>query len=542
MKPESGSTVSTWTDTADVPMFGTLDSDAQADVCIIGAGIAGLTTAYLLTKKGMSVVVIDDGPIGGGETQRTTAHLSNVIDDRFQTIKKEHSTEWAKLAYESHSAAIDKIEENIRELNIDCEFSRLPGFLFAGKQRHRSELEKEFAVCKEIGFEGVEMLETVPLPFFPEPRVAIKFPNQGQFHVLKYLSGIARGVLRNGGSIYSGVHADQIKDGEIVSVRTRSGSTIKAKYVVVATNSPVSDWVKIHTKQAAYRTYVIAGKIPAGSFEKGLYWDTLEPYHYIRCQTIEGDSENELLIIGGEDHRTGEDKNPEQHHRKLEEWAKEFFPMMKSVDYRWSGQVLETLDGLAFIGRDPAHGKNVFIATGDSGMGMTHGTISGMLLTDLITGVDNPWAKIYNPSRIPVMAAGEYLSENLNTAVQYSGWLKPSEARSISEIECGEGAIMRHEGQIVAAYRDKQCDKVSQCSAVCKHLGAIVQWNPLEKSWDCPAHGSRYKGTGEVINGPANSDLDKIADDKRIKEDHEVERAELPPSPPGDSGIQPPKS
>lgn len=544
MKPESGNTHSAWTATADVPDFPPLDSDMQADVCVIGAGIAGLTTAYLLTKAGKSVVVIDDGPICGGETQRTTAHLSNVLDDRFFEIEKEYSTERAKLAFESHSAAIKLIESNVTEEKIDCDFTRLDGYLFAGESglmsHHEHILDKELKTARKIGFTDAEMLDTVPLKFFPEPRKCIRFPMQGQFHVLKYLKAIAKSILRGGGQIFTRAHASEIKDGDIVRVKTTSGYTISAKALVVATNSPISDWVKVHTKQAAYRTYVIAGKVPIGVVPKGLYWDTEHSYHYIRTTPIDGDSQNELLIIGGEDHRTGQEPHPEDCFKKLEEWSKKMFPVMKSIDYRWSGQVMETSDGLAFIGRDPAHGKNVFIATGDSGMGMTHGSIAGMLLTDLILGNQNPWVELYDPSRKMFSTATEYIAENANTAWQYTDYIKPADVKAISDIECGEGAVMHHEGEHIAVHRSSDCERTVQCSAVCPHLKGIVSWNSVEKSWDCPAHGSRFKGTGEVINGPANSNLAAIPEEKRVHED--METTDLPLMPPGDSGIQPPSS
>jgi glycine/D-amino acid oxidase-like deaminating enzyme/nitrite reductase/ring-hydroxylating ferredoxin subunit len=540
MKPESGSTVSAWIDGVEMPQFGKLDADVTCDVCVVGAGIAGLTTAYLLTQAGKKVVVIDDGPICGGETQRTTAHLSNVIDDRYSTLKSEHGLEKAKLAFESHSAAIELIDKIASEENIDCDFQRLDGYLFRGeKKSHNRMLRKEFDTCNEVGFEGIELLDTVPLDFFPEPRMAIRFPMQGQFHVLKYLSGVARAIVREDGQIYSGTHMTDVVDGEPAKVKVEGGFTITAQKVVIATNSPVTDWVKVHTKQAAYRTYVVAGKVPVGSIPTGLYWDTEDPYHYIRCQPIEGNDSYELLIIGGEDHRTGEEKDTEGCFDALTEWARHMFPMMTSIDYHWSGQVLETIDGLAFIGKDPAHSKNVYIATGDSGMGMTHGTIAGILLSDLIMGVENPWSEIYSPSRIPVKAALEYVYENVNTAMQYARYAQFAEAERVDEIEQGEGAIMKRHGKPYAVYCDDRTGAVSQCSAVCPHLGGEVQWNHTEKSWDCPAHGSRFKGTGEVINGPANKGLSKIADDQRIRDDDQTDLT-WPETPAGDSGLQPP--
>lgn len=277
--------------------------------------------------------------------------------------------------------------------------------------------------------------------------------------------------------------------------------------------------------------------MPVGTVPKGLYWDTEDPYHYIRTTLIDGDAEHELLVIGGEDHRTGQKEHPEESFASLEQWSRQMFPVISDFTYRWSGQIMETIDGLAFIGHDPGHGKNVFVATGDSGMGMTHGTIAGMLISDLIVGNENPWTELYNPSRKPVAAALEYIAENANTGWQYTDYLRPADIKSSADIPCGEGAVIRNGAEIIAVYQD-QCGKTIQCGAKCPHLGGIVRWNSVEKSWDCPAHGSRFTATGKVINGPANSNLRPLPEGTGA--DQEIKTTELPPMPPGDSGIEPP--
>jgi Rieske Fe-S protein len=269
--------------------------------------------------------------------------------------------------------------------------------------------------------------------------------------------------------------------------------------VVVATNSPFVDIVSIHTKQHAYRTYAIAaGLSNEAAVPPGLYWDTLDPYHYVRRY-------GETLIVGGEDHKTGQEENPEKLFRRLERWARQRFPIT-AVQQRWSGQILETLDGLAHIGLDPGGMKNVYVATGDSGMGMTHGTIAGMLLTDLIQGRDNAWAQIYEPSRKPVRAVAEYVKENVNMAKQYTGWVTAGDVDSVEDIPRDSGGILRDGVRKIAVYRDA-AGIVHQTSAVCTHLGCIVNWNSAEKTWDCPCHGSRFDKLGKVLSGPAEKDL-----------------------------------
>jgi Rieske Fe-S protein len=259
-------------------------------------------------------------------------------------------------------------------------------------------------------------------------------------------------------------------------------------------------------------TYVVGARVPKGSVTDALYWDTLKAYHYVRLQAIAkdddpiGHEEHDLLIIGGEDHKSGQAHDTEDRHARLESWARARFPMMEDIEFTWGGQCMETIDGLAFIGRNPLDAENVFIATGDSGMGITHGTIAGILLTDLILGRRNSWATLYDPSRKTLRAAGNYAKEAINMAGQYLDWLTPGEVKSIREVEPGCGAVLRRGLSKVAVYRDEE-GRAHELSAVCPHLGCIVHWNHAESSWDCPCHGSRFDKLGKVINGPANIDL-----------------------------------
>ncbi|HTD87793.1 MAG TPA: FAD-dependent oxidoreductase, partial [Candidatus Binatia bacterium] len=255
------------------------------------------------------------------------------------------------------------------------------------------------------------------------------------------------------------------------------------------------------------RTYVIAAPVPPGSVTKALYWDTPDPYHYVRLQSSA--KGHQLLIVGGEDHKTGQAADGEERFQRLEEWARERFPV-EQTQFRWSGQVMEPVDSLAFIGRNPGDSENVFIATGDSGNGMTHGTIAGILLTDLICGRENPWSGLYDPSRKPAKALGEYARENLNVAGQYRDYLTPGDKKEPEVPPAPDsGVIVRRGLKKVAVYHDEN-GGAHECSAVCPHMGCIVAWNPVEKSWDCPCHGSRFDRFGKVVNGPANSDLETL--------------------------------
>lgn len=502
-------TKSIWMERGEISSPAALSKNVITDVCVVGAGIAGMTTAYLLLREGKSIVILDDGPIGGGQTERTTAHLSNAIDDRYFNIEKWHGLEGMRMAADSHTAAIDLIETIAIEEKIDCDFERLDGYLFPSADGSHAELQQELLAAQRAGLSQTELIHNCPLPANGDIP-CLRFPRQGQFHPMKYLSGLKQAIQRMGGLIFTKSRVEKVDSGPPAVVRTYLGTSVTAHSVVVATNSPFNDFVTIHTKQAAYISYVLGFEVAKGSVKKALYWDTENPYHYVRLQALsERDSNSELLIVGGEDHKTGQANDAEDRYGRIEAWTRKHFPSSGRILYRWSGQVLETIDGLAFIGRNPLDGPNVYIATGDSGQGMTHGTIAGILLTDLILERQNPWSTLYDPSRKTLRAAGRYVQENLNVAAQYGSWLTSGNVDSTQSIDPGQGAIIRSGLSKVAAYRDEQ-GMLHQCSAVCPHLGCIVEWNRNESTWDCPCHGSRFDKKGHLLCGPANSDLESI--------------------------------
>jgi glycine/D-amino acid oxidase-like deaminating enzyme/nitrite reductase/ring-hydroxylating ferredoxin subunit len=498
--------------TSDVPELPRVTQDMRTNVCIVGAGIAGMSVAYHLARAGRAVIVIDDGSVGGGETGRTTAHLTAALDDRYSEIEKIHGQDGARIAAASHSAAIDSIEAVASQEDIDCDFERVDGFLFLAGEGTRDDLERELDAAHRAGLHNVELVERVPLEFW-DSGPALRFPRQAQFHPLKYLAGITRALLRDGGQIFSGTHADRIIDGEPCRITTSDGHIILADSVVVATKSPVNDWVILHTKQSAYRTYVIGARVPRGSITRALYWDTADPYHYVRLQEVDSRVDSagleDILIVGGEDHKTGQEDDADARFARLESWMRERFPMARSVDFRWSGQVMEPVDYMAFIGKNPGTDEHTYVVTGDSGNGMTHGTIAGLLLSDLILGKKNEWESLYDPSRKKLRSAGDFLKENLNVAAQYKDWATGGDVGSFDDIEPGTGAVIRRGAKKVAVYKD-QHGTIHQRSAICTHLYCIVDWNSMEKTWDCPCHGSRFDPYGKVINGPAITPLPAV--------------------------------
>lgn len=504
----SGESRSYWIDSVTPLEFETVNSNIETDVLIVGGGIAGITTAYCLLKAGRKVVLVEDGYIGSGESGRTTAHLTCALDDRYYHLENIFGEEGSRLAAESHATAVDFIEFTVRELAIDCNFKRVDGFLFLHSSDKKETLEKELKASRKAGL-NTKWIDHVP-GISLETGPCICFPDQGQFHIMKYLHAVAKAIVKLGGKIYTRSRATDINE----TGAACNGFTIKALYTVVATNSPVNDLFAMHTKQFPFRTYVIGATIQKGMLQPSLWWDTgnLEskwytaPYHYVRTQEYNEDFD--LLIAGGEDHKTGQADDEgipeEERYKNLISWTSKRFPI-KDVVYKWSGQVLEPLDYLAYIGQNPGN-DNVYIITGDSGNGMTHGTIGGMLIADLIQGRENPWKKIYSPKRLPLKVPGKYLKEMAAMAAQYGDYISKADIKEVDELTAGEGAILSKGMKRYAVYKDGN-NAVNVFSAVCPHLGCILQWNGEEKSFDCPCHGSRFTKEGDVVNGPAGEGL-----------------------------------
>jgi glycine/D-amino acid oxidase-like deaminating enzyme/nitrite reductase/ring-hydroxylating ferredoxin subunit len=510
----SGENISYWIDTAERLEFNAVKEDIDTEVLIIGAGLAGLSVAYALVKEGRDVSVLEDGYIGSGESGRTTAHLTCALDDRYSKIEHVYGEEGMKLVAKSHMAAIDFIEKAVKEHNIDCGFKRVNGYLFLHPSDKRETLEKEFEACKRAGLDVSWLDKTPGINVKSE---CICFHNQGQFHILKYLNGLAQVVKTLGGKIYCNSKARHVNE----KGAECNGCKITARNIVVATNSPVNDFVTMHTKQFPYRTYVIGAKIPRG-LTAALWWDSGDqdskwytaPYHYVRVD--EYDDEYDLLISGGEDHITGQADDEgipeEERFTKLVTWTKEKFPTMTGIVYKWSGQVLEPLDYMAYIGRNPGN-DNVYIVTGDSGNGMTHATIAAVLIPDLIAGRENKWEKIYSPKRLPLKLPGKYLKEMASMMVQYADWLHKGDIENLDDLRSGEGGVFSIGLKHYVAYKNGN-GELKVFSAVCPHMGCVLHWNKEEKSFDCPCHGSRFSKEGIVINGPATADLQQV----RIKD------------------------
>lgn len=482
-----------------------LAADLRVDVCVVGAGIAGLSTAYMLCRAGRRVAVVETGPdIAMGETGRSTAHLTSAVDDRFVTLERLFGPDGARMVADSHAAAIDAIARIVAEEGLDCGFQRLDGYLF-NPPGGGIDLATELEAARRAGL-AADMVARAPLARY-DTGPAIRYANQARMDPLAYARGLAAALRNRGGQIFTGTHVTSVEGGHPARVSAAHGWHVLADAVVVATNVPVNDRVALHAKMAPHRTYVLAAPCPAQDAADALYWDTADPYHYVRF--ARGGDGGALLVVGGEDHRVGHPAHGDERWGRLEAWARDRFPGLGEVCRRWSGQIMEPADRIAFIGRNPMDEDNVFVVAGDSGNGITHGTIAGLLLSDLVLGRDNRWAALYDPSRVTLKAVSGYADTNLHVAEHYAEWLTGGDVETVRDIAPGSGAVLRSGLSKLAVYRD-EAGTVHRRSAVCPHLKCIVAWNDAEKTWDCACHGSRFDRFGRVVNGPANESLPTV--------------------------------
>jgi glycine/D-amino acid oxidase-like deaminating enzyme/nitrite reductase/ring-hydroxylating ferredoxin subunit len=493
-----------WFPTAKIQRFPALKHDAEVDVLVVGAGLTGVTTAYLLKQAGLRVALIERERIAMVDTGHTTAHLTCVTDLRLHELVKNFGRDHAQALWDAGTAAIDQIEKLIATEEIDCEFTRVPGYLHAprngGTRDERAGLREDANLANEFGFDAT-YLESVPHMATP----GIRFADQAKFHPRKYLAGLVAALPSEDSHVFE---ESEVSEFDAKESRAKvNGHWISYRRLVLATHNPlmgeagVASATLFQTKLALYTSYVLGAKIPRNSIPIASYWDTNDPYQYLR---IDRHQDFDYAIFGGEDHKTGQVPNTEMCFHRLEEALLEILPAAK-IDHRWSGQVIETTDGMPFIGEN-AEGQ--FIGTGFSGNGMTFGTVTAMMARDWAMGAANPWTDLFDVDRKKIKGgAWDYLVENKD----YPYYLMKSrfaapEGESVRAVKSGEGKIIKLKGKKVAVYRDAK-GEVKKLSAVCTHMGCIVRWNQAESTWDCPCHGSRFKPEGEVISGPAEAPL-----------------------------------
>jgi glycine/D-amino acid oxidase-like deaminating enzyme/nitrite reductase/ring-hydroxylating ferredoxin subunit len=492
-------TESIWNATHQLRRFAPLTRGGNADVAIVGGGISGLTAAVVLARAGRSVVVLEKDTIGGGETGHTTSHLTEAVDGRYRELARTFGDEAAMLVARSSREAIDWIEALGKQTGVDTGFSRVPGILYTENREDIDQLADELNAAGRAGC-AVTWVDSVPVPF--STHGGVRWEAQAQVHATAYLEALLHEAQSHGVRFHDRTRVTGIHDGEPCRIETEHGE-VEARHVFVAANVPINNRVFLHTKIAAYRSYAIAAEAPPG-LQGALLWDTASPYHYTRTQTIGGTS---YVIIGGEDHRTGADDETERRYQAIGDYARDRFGVT-AVKFRWSGQIIEPVDGLPYIGLNTG-AAHVFVATGYSGNGMTFGTLAGLIVGDLIVGRPNPYADLYAATRVTVGAAADYVQENAPFPAHLLADRLTShdvDERPVGSLKNGEGAVFAGKGGKVAVCRDRQ-GSLHAVSAVCTHLACDVAWNGAEQTWDCPCHGSRFSPEGKVINGPAVTDL-----------------------------------
>ncbi len=496
-----------WLETATIRTFARLAKDITVDVLVVGGGITGLTTAYLLKKAGMTVALVERTSLATIDTGHTTAHLTHVTDARLKDLAKNFGRDHAQAVWDAGAAAIDQVEEVVGKEGIECEFTRVPGYLHApvngGTKDERAGFREDAGLANELGFDAT-YLESVPRMQTP----GVRFANQAKFHPRKYLAAIAAAIPGAGSEVFEQTGVSKF-DSEKHRAKTEE-HWINYSRLVLATHNPllgeasVVSATLLQTKLALYTSYVLGAKMPRGGVPIASFWDTNDPYNYLR---VDRHSDCDYVIFGGEDHKTGQAPDTEACFRRLEDSLKRLLPTA-TIDHRWSGQVIETNDGIPFIGEN-AEGQ--FISTGFSGNGMTFGTVAAMMARDWVAGARNPWSDLFDPARKKIKGgAWDYLRENKDYPYYLikSRFSEP-EGESVRALKPGEGMVLKSKDGKVAAYRDAD-GNVTKHSAVCTHMGCIVRWNQAEETWDCPCHGSRFDPKGKVIAGPAETPLASI--------------------------------
>ena len=472
-----------------------LAGDVIVDVAIIGAGITGLTAALHLRRAGKSVAVLDAHAVAEGVTGHTTGHLTEALDTRYVKLLHEFGVEGARLAAASTRAAISDIEQIARLIELPCAFRRVPGFLYTeAKDTGELEAELEAATRAEV---HVALTSQVPLSF---ARAGLRFENQAEVHARDYVLGLSRYLVHKGVRIFEQTRCLQVQEGRRHRVVTDRG-VVHATYVFYATHTPLNRFA-LQSRLTRYQSYVVAFAAHAPAPE-ALFWDTATPYHYIRTQLV-GDST--LLIVGGEDHKTGQDLDTTDRYEKLARYAQSRFDV-ESIHFMWSSQVVSTPDGLPYIGEAP-HAMATYVATGFAGNGLTFGTLAGRIVSDAILGRDNAYAALYSPSRVRALSeVKDFVVENVDVPLHMlSARWKHATAPGLAAVKPGEGNIVRHRGELLGVYRDA-AGKAHAVGPRCPHMGCIVKFNKAETTWDCPCHGSRFGVTGEVLTGPATTAL-----------------------------------
>jgi glycine/D-amino acid oxidase-like deaminating enzyme/nitrite reductase/ring-hydroxylating ferredoxin subunit len=506
-------TASYWSDNTPAPRFSALKDDIAVDVLVVGAGITGITAAYLLKRAGYNVALVEKDRCLSGDTSNTTAHLTCVTDELLSDLVKNFGKDHAQAVWDAQYAAIDMIDRIVWREQIKCQFDWVSAYLYnpsaelgrPDQEKYAIDLQREAELAAELGFDAELVAEA---PFINRP--AVRFDNQAKFHPRKYLVALLRLLCAGKGcQVFEQTDIDDV-EGTPITATTSTGARIHCEHVLFATHVPLQGKsgmlpaTVLQSKLAPYSTYVVGGWVPRGTVHEALYWDTGDPYDYLR---VDRRHDHDFVIFGSEDHKTGQVEDTTECFNRLEARLTLLLPDI-AVTHRWSGQVIETNDGLPFIGETA---ERQFAATGFAGHGMTFGTLSAMMFVDYVAGETNPWAELFDTGRTKIKGGlWDYLKENKD----YPYYLIRDRfagrgGQSLRSIARGHGDVIEVNGQPAAVYRGLD-SQIHVRSATCTHMGCYVHFNTAERTWDCPCHGSRFKVNGEVLAGPAEEPLGEI--------------------------------
>jgi len=488
-----------WTATTTETNYPQLSGDMETDVVIVGGGIAGLNAAYFLMREGMKIILLEASQIATGTSGNTTAKVTSQHNLKYAFLQKHFGLEKAEIYADSNQWAIAEMEQIIEEEKIECDFVHVPAYVYAVTDSELEKVQKEIAVCQKLNLpvSFVEKIADMPFPI----KGAIEFADQAYFHPRKYLLALAEQIQVKGGKIFEQTRALNIKTGAMPIVVTDMGE-IKAKKVIIATNYPFFDKGLFFLRTSQARSYgmAIRSNVPT---PKGMFINNEGKALSFRPHLNDG---KEWLIAGGESHMVGEFEQ-EDHFANLEKTVTEKL-IASNIEYIWASQDSMPIDKVPFMGKMP-RAKNIFVTTGFGKWGITTSFVSAKILTDLILDRKNEWAKLYSPWRFNLTASFSELKNSMMRIMKgYLGSANKTDIFNLADLQLGEGKIIRFKGRKIAVFKDEQGIVLAR-SAVCTHLGCTVNWNHLEKTWDCPCHGSRFNKNGEVIQGPANKPLEK---------------------------------
>jgi glycine/D-amino acid oxidase-like deaminating enzyme/nitrite reductase/ring-hydroxylating ferredoxin subunit len=495
-----GRPISYWIDSTPEADFPSLANDVAVDVAIIGAGMVGITAAMLLKRAGKTVAVIESKQVSTGVSGHTTAKVTSLHQLVYADLIEKFGEEKAYIYAESNQAAIERVAAFVEQEQIDCDFSRRSSYTFTESEEELNQIEKEVEAAVKLRLPA-SLVRQTSLPF--PVAGAVKFDNQAQFHSRKYLLHLAKVIAGNGSYVFENTRVQKVDEGNPCQVFTDQG-TVRAKDVIVATNLPILDEGLFFAKTYPQRSYIIGARIEPSQAPEGMYIGFGKKYYSIRTTPHK---DGLLLLVGGGGHKVGTVENTEEQYLDLEEFVRSRFGV-KSFDYRWSTQDFVSFDKLPYIGKLTPLNQHIYVATGFSLWGMTKGTMSGMILADMILEIENPWAELYNSTRATPFVSTQSIKQSLDVGVHWVGDRLKGLGNSLEDVATGEGKLVTVKGEKVAAYRDDE-GKIHAVSAICPHLGCIVAWNSAEKSWDCPCHGSRFSCDGTVLHSPSVKDLKK---------------------------------